>query len=160
MHTSRLLEWRRSTTIILIVGAVLVLVGLVISFMATTFKPTTQVRMGSGIFSLDIADTESERRQGLSGVTGLGPNGGLLMQFDTSEAHGIWMKDMNISLDIIWLDANKKIVYIVQNAPPERPVSTIYSPKDPALYVIELSAGSVKKSGIKIGDTAVFNIDV
>ncbi len=152
--------WRPSTTIILIIGVILILISLVVSYMLTTFRPTTQVSIGSGVYSLWVADTDIERTQGLSGTEKLGPNGGLLMKFDTAHTHGIWMKDMNFPLDLVWLDNAKKVVYIVKNAPPENPVGTIYAPEDAALYVIELPAGSVQKSGIKTGDTANFNIDV
>ena len=160
MDKLRLLVWRRSTTIILITGVVLILVGLVVAFALTTFKPTTQVRVGSAAFSLWLADTDASRIQGLSGVEKLHLNGGLLMVYDTNDTHGIWMKDMNFPLDIVWLDSNKEVVYIVKNAPPENPVKTIYAPKDAAKYILELPAGSVKKSGIKTGDTATFNIGV
>lgn len=82
------------------------------------------------------------------------------MAFDSSETHGIWMKDMNFSLDLVWLNSDKKVVYIVKNAYPEDPPTTVYVPKDPSLYVLELPIGSVQKAGIKTGDTASFNLDV
>jgi len=160
MDKLRLMIWRPSTTIILIIGLVLILVGLVVSFTLTTFKPTTQVRIGSGVYSLWLADSETARIQGLSGVEKIHLNGGLLMAYDTNDMHGIWMKDMNFPLDLIWLDSNKEIVYIVKNAPPEDPATTVYVPKSAARYVLELPAGSVKKAGIKTGDTATFKLDV
>lgn len=160
MDKLRLLVWRPSTTIILIIGVVLILIGLVVSFALTTFKPTTQVRLGSGVYSLWLADTNAARVQGLSDIEKLHLNGGLLMAFDSNGTHGIWMKDMNFPLDLLWLDSDKKVVYIVKNAPPEDPARTVYIPKDPALYVLELPAGSVQKAGIKTGDTAAFKIAV
>lgn len=160
MDKLRVFVWRRSTTIILTVGVVLILVASVVSFVAANFKPTTQVHIGGGVYSLWLANTEPTRAQGLSGVEKLDLDGGLLMAFETSDTHGIWMKDMNISLDIIWLDSKKEVVYIVKNAPPENPVKTLYSPKDPALYVLELPAGSVEKAGIKTGDIAAFKLAV
>lgn len=160
MDKLRLLVWRPSTTIILIIGLVLILVGLVVSFTLTTFKPTTQVRIGSGVYSLWLADNDITRVQGLSDVEKLHLNGGLLMAFDTNGTHGIWMKDMNFPIDIIWLNSEKKVVYIVMNAPPENPSSTVYVPRDPARYVLELPAGSVKAAGIRTGDVATFKLDV
>ncbi len=149
--------WRPATTFILIGGLVLLLVALVASYIASNFKPTTEVRMGSGVYHLWIADTEAERIQGLSGVEDLGVNGGLLMKFDTDANWGIWMKDMKIPLDIIWLDKDKKIVHIVKNASPEDSTDVVYSPKDPARYVIELSAGAADKAGLKKGMFATFD---
>jgi len=160
MDRLRLVVWRPHTTIILSIGIVLILVGLVASFAVSHFKPTTEVRLGSGVYSLWKADTEATRIQGLSGVEKISVNGGMLFVFDSDNTHGIWMKDMNVPLDIVWLDGSKKVVYIVKNAPPENPATTVYSPKDKARYVIELAAGSVQKAGIKTGDIANFNLDV
>jgi uncharacterized membrane protein (UPF0127 family) len=161
MDKLRLLVWRPHTTIILIVGAVLILIGLFISVTVTAFRPTTEVHIGSsGIYSVWLADNEPDRVKGLSGVGKIDLNGGLLMKFDNDDTHGIWMKDMNFPLDIIWMDKAEKVIYIVKNAPPENPVETVYAPKSPARYVLELPAGSVQNSGIKIGDIADFNIDV
>jgi uncharacterized membrane protein (UPF0127 family) len=152
--------WRPRTTIIISIGLIAVLVGLVGTFIAINFKPTTQVHLGSGVFSLWLADTEAERVQGLSGVASLPKNGGLLMKYDSNGQHGIWMKDMNFPLDIIWLNEQKKVVYTVLNAQPEQVAATVYAPEEPAGYVIELPVGSVKKAGIKTGDTAEFRINV
>lgn len=160
MDKVRLFVWRRHTTVLLLVGLFLILIGLVASFAAMNFKPTTQVHLASGVYSLWVADSQSERVQGLSGVKSLKPNGGLLMDFGYDDTHGIWMKDMNFPLDIIWLDKDKKVIYIVKNAPVEEPAETVYQPKEDARYVIELPVGSVTKAGIKIDTTANFTSDV
>jgi hypothetical protein len=160
MDKLRLFVWRRSTTITLTVGVVLIMVALVASFVAANFKPTTQVRVAGGVYSLQLANTVTTRFQGLSDVEKIQSNGGLLMVFDSNDMHGIWMKDMKFPLDLVWLDSSKKVVYIVKNAPPENPANTVYVPKDPALYVLELPAGSVQKAGIKTGDTAEFKLAV
>lgn len=160
MNKLSLFVWRTHTTILVTIGVALILVSLVVSFMLSTFQPTIRVSLGSSVYSLRLADSEDERVKGLSGVNKLGPNEGLLMQFDTDDTHDIWMKDMNIPLDIIWLDSDKKVIYIVKNAPPEDPVTTIFEPKSDARYVIELPAGSVTKAGIKTDSLAEFTIDV
>ncbi|MFZ1301141.1 MAG: DUF192 domain-containing protein [Candidatus Microsaccharimonas sp.] len=160
MDKLSLIRWRPHTTLILIFGAVSILIGLFISITVTAFRPTTEVRLGSGVYALWVANTDADREKGLSDTDSLDVNGGLLMEFDTDRTHGIWMKDMNFPLDIIWLDKNQKIIYIVKNAPPEVPVSTIYRPKEAARYVIELPAGSVQGAGIKTGQIAEFNLEV
>lgn len=149
--------WRPATTYILIGGLVLLLVALVASYMISNFKPTTELRMGSGVYHLWVADTQDELAQGLSGVEELKPNGGLLMKFDSDNTWGIWMKDMKVPLDIVWLNKDKKVVYIVKNADPSLGMTKTFVPKDPARYVVELPAGSVEKAGIKTGVVATFN---
>lgn len=150
--------WRRRTTNILIAGLVLVLVWLVAAYILNSFRPTVRVDLASGVYQLWTADTEASLEQGLSGVKSLPAFGGLLMKFDRDAKWGIWMKDMHFPIDIIWLDKDKKVVYIVKDAQPDdssdRPV---FTPNDNARYVIELAAGTVQTGGIKPGMVAKFD---
>lgn len=157
MNRPSFITWRPATTRILIVGLVVLLVSLVISYVVSTFRPTTLVTAGSGTYRLWIADTDAELAQGLSGVPSIGLDSGLLMKFPHDSTWSIWMKDMKVPLDIVWLDKNKKVVYIVKNALPELSTDVTFIPKDPARYVIELPAGSVEKAAIKTGSFVVFD---
>ncbi len=150
-------RWRRATTVVLVTGLALVLVALVASYVAATFRPTVQVKAASGVFNVWTATTESARVQGLSGVKELPAGGGLLMDFKDDGQWGIWMKDMKIPLDIVWLSKDKKVVYIVKNASPSLGTDTQFAPKELARYVLELPAGSVEKSAIKIGTIVAFD---
>ncbi len=150
-------SWRPATTYVLIAGLVVLIMGILISYGVASYKPTTQLRLGGGVYHLWLADTDQKRVQGLSGVERLDPNGGLLMKFDTDGYWGIWMKDMKVPLDIIWLDSNKKVVYIVKNAAPELSTDTTFTPKSAARYVIELPAGSVDKAAINQNSIATFD---
>lgn len=157
MNRSSIITWRPATTYIFLGGLAIILVGLVIAYVLNTFTPTTSVRIGSGVYHLWVADTEAELVQGLSGVESLKGDGGLLMKFDKDHTWGIWMKDMKIPLDIVWLDKNKEVVYVVKNAKPSLSTDVIFTPKTNARYVIELPMGEVEKSGIKNGDKAIFD---
>lgn len=151
-------RWRPATTVFLVIGLSLVLIGLTVAYIINhfDFQPTVEVRAGSGVYQVTIADTDQERNKGLSGVDALSPNGGLLMIYESDAQWGIWMKDMKIPLDIVWLNKDKQIVYIVKNVPPEFSTSTTPSPKSPARYVLELPQGSVETAGIKTGQTVTF----
>jgi len=151
--------WRPHTTGILIGGVVVILIAIVVAFMVTHFQPKTNVRLGSAVFSVDLAADETSRVAGLSGVESLGSMEGLLMVFDTDDTAGIWMKDMKIPLDIVWLDSNKKVIYIVKNAAPELSTDKTFTPMQKARYVLEVPAGAVDKNGIKVGQTAVFKLE-
>ena len=65
---------------------------------------------------------------------------------------------MRTSIDIIWLDADKKVVYIVKNVSPDSGTDVMYTPKVDARYVVELAAGTVEKQHIVVGRAAVFDI--
>jgi uncharacterized membrane protein (UPF0127 family) len=60
-------------------------------------------------------------------------------------------------VDIVWLNKDKQVVYIVKNAPPESYPYDSYVSKDDARYVVELAAGTVGKKAISIGTTAIFD---
>ena len=150
--------WRSSTTGILIAGVLAIIIASTAAFMVLNFKPTTEVRVGTGVFQTRIADNEASLQQGLSGVEKLKPNEGLLMIFASDDTWGIWMKDMKIPLDIVWLDSNKSVVNIVKNASPELSTTKTFTPVKAARYVIELPEGSVVKNSITIGDKATFTV--
>lgn len=152
------LFWRIHTTYILVIGFVIVAIASVGAFAVTNFEERHDVRIGSGMYSARLADSQSEREQGLSGVTRLGRGDALLMVFDGDGRWGIWMKDMEIPLDIIWMDKNKTVVHIVKNAQPELSTSQTFAPETAARYVLEVPAGSVSAHSIKIGDIAQFEL--
>jgi len=100
---------------------------------------------------LEVADTPELRTQGLSGREKLSQGSGMLFIFDNMNLYGFWMKDMKFSLDIMWLDADKKIVYIEKNLSSDT-YPTIFTPASPAQYVLEVPAGFVDNSNVSLGD--------
>lgn len=151
--------WRPHTTAILVGGILLIIIAVAVAFMVSNFKPTTDVKVRSGVFSVRLATDSVSRQLGLSNVENLKPNEGLLMIFPKADIWGIWMKDMKVSIDILWLDKDKSVVYIVKNASHELSTNKIFSSTSPALYVLELPAGAVQQYGIKVGDKVEFDVD-
>ena len=82
----------------------------------------------------------------------LGEDRGMLFIFDRPEIYHFWMKNCRISLDMIWLDRDRKIVSLTSNAPPclGDPCPT-YHPDEKALYVIETVAGFAEEHGLRPG---------
>ncbi|MDB5161868.1 MAG: hypothetical protein JWM52_376 [Candidatus Saccharibacteria bacterium] len=152
-------SWRSTTTGLLIGGVVIVIIASAVSFGISYFTKTTDVRFRSTVFSVKLAKDQVSQEKGLSGVTELRQNGGLLMVFDTDDTWGIWMKDMKIPLDIVWLDSNKEVIYIVKNVSPDLATTKTFKPSKVARYVLEVSAGEISKYGIKIGDKAEFDLE-
>lgn len=152
-------KWRMQTWIVLVIGLLAILVALVASFASATFRPTTPVKVGqSGVFSLWVADTRDSLYQGLSGVKELPRNGGLLMDFKVSGFHGIVMRGMKVPLDVVWVDESKQVVHIVKNIPADRSEEDVFVSKKPARYVLELPAGAVDRSAMKVGNVAEFKL--
>ncbi len=113
------------------------------------------IALGDTTVIADIADTPDERAQGLSGRSVLGENEGLLFVFTVDDRHSFWMKDMLISIDMIWLSSDKRVVHIVPNATPGSYPQT-FSPDDPARYVLEVPAGWASRHGVTVGSVANF----
>jgi len=101
-------------------------------------------------FDLRVAQNSEDRRRGLSGSV-LAENEGMLFIFGYSDYHTLWMKDMLISLDMVWMDASYTVVHIFENVHPET-FPNVFTPKEKALYILELPAGTVYRTGLEIGD--------
>jgi uncharacterized membrane protein (UPF0127 family) len=108
--------------------------------------------VGDSPVKVKVADNRADRMKGLSGVKDLKENHGLFFIFEESDTHGIWMKDMNFSIDVIWFNDFGEVVYIVENMSPDS-YPKVYKPDSKSKFILELNAGFVKKNNIKIGDS-------
>lgn len=142
----------------LLVGLVLVLVGGAAFYILwSQMQPRITLKIGDGIFTAKLATTDVDRQTGLSGTSQLSANQALILVFDTDDSWSIWMKGMNYPLDIVWLNQQKQVVYIVKNAQPDSYPNSSFEPSKPARYVIELAAGTVDNKAIQVGSPAVFD---
>jgi uncharacterized membrane protein (UPF0127 family) len=110
------------------------------------------IKTGDAEIKADIADTPAKQTLGLSGRKNLMQNEGMIFDFDRPDLWGIWMKDMNFPIDIVWIDSNFKIVGIKENATPDS-YPQIFYPKEKSSYVLEVNAGFAKNNNFKIGDS-------
>ena len=108
---------------------------------------TSRIFIGKNIFIVEIAKTPEERKTGLMFRNTLDPHHGMLFVFEKSDIHGFWMHNTFIPLDMLWIDAQNKIVYLHENAKPMDDTPII--PKKTAKYVLELPAGSIQKYKLK-----------
>ncbi len=115
---------------------------------------TEVIQVGERNVTVLVADTPEEHKQGLSGRTGLGPDEGMLFVFQKDDLYGIWMKDMNFSIDIVWLSLTGKVITIEPNVSP-RTYPRSFTPRAPARYVLELPAGYTQRHNVKVGDTII-----
>lgn len=146
------------TTLIISGVVLLIVVTFMVIFLPMLSRSDTKLWLGNGIFNINVASTSSAREKGLSGKSELAPDQALLMVFPSEGKWGIWMKGMNFPIDIVWLNKDKKVVYTVKDAPYDNQ-TTIYTPTTPALYVVELPAGTITDKSITTNNTAVFQIN-
>jgi len=102
--------------------------------------PIEHLTIATSTLTVEVASTAVEREQGLSGRTSLAQGTGMLFIFDTPGSYGFWMKDMQFSLDIIFMDTSKQVIQVDSNLSPQTYPEAFY-PTRPALYVLEVPAG-------------------
>lgn len=117
----------------------------------------TRVCFGEQCLSVEVADTDDERSRGLQNRSSLPEGQGMLFIFPSESTYRFWMKETFITLDMVWLDSQRRVVGIATDVPPckEDPCPQ-YGPSVESLYVLEANAGYALRLGLKIGDRAVF----
>ena len=145
-----------SYTWLFVTVAVVAVVAIIVTVIVGMAQSKVTVQLGDGIFKAQVARTDSELKKGLSGVSEFSRDQVLLFIFPKDDVYGVWMKDMKIPIDIVWLNKDKKVIHLVSNATPESYPKTFTPPK-PARYIIELASGTIKTRAIKIGATAKFD---
>jgi uncharacterized protein len=125
-------------------------------------KNFTVVNVNDLTVNAKLLTDNKSRSKGLSGVDSLPLNEGMLFVFDKSAIYTFWMKDVKFSIDIIWIDKDKKVVHIVESALVEESKKDselqMYRPNEQAKYVLEVNAGLLKLHNIKIGDAVNFEL--
>ncbi len=101
-------------------------------------------------FAIYLAMTSAQRKQGLSFITNLDANEGMLFIFPKSQHIRMWMKNTPTPLDMMFVDRNGTIVQIVHKTTPNS-TESIRSQKN-AYAVLELNAGTARRLGIGVGD--------
>ena len=108
---------------------------------------------GSVVIDVEVADTESEREQGLMGRESLADGKGMLFVFGQEVMTSFWMKDTPLSLDIIFIK-NKIVIDIFENAVP---YSLDYITSiDSYDMAIEVPGGYISRQGIQRGDRIIY----
>ncbi|MCL4411683.1 DUF192 domain-containing protein [Candidatus Marsarchaeota archaeon] len=120
---------------------------------------TASISIGGARLRALIADTMLKRMIGLMYMDELAPNSCMLFTFDSDGKPGIWMRNMRFPIDILWLDSQKRVIDMFENARPCRGLTckTMY-PSRQARYVVETNLGFVKRRKLKIGAKASFRI--
>src|SRR3984885_9604598 len=118
---------------------------------AATVEPLEIVtKNGVQVFSVEMATTEQEKETGLMYRKELADGKGMLFDFSPEQEVSMWMKNTYISLDMIFIRADGRILRIAENT---EPMSTKIIPsRGLAKGVLEVIAGTAQKYGIAAGD--------
>lgn len=109
---------------------------------------TTEVKLGNKKYTLEVAETNKDRRKGLMGVKNLDEDKGMLFDFQEEGNHEMWMYNTPIALDQIFINAEQEVIKVVTREPNDE---ELIGAED-TLYVVEVNANS----GVKEGDELEF----
>ena len=117
-----------------------------------------EIRSGDTVhpFAIEIAETFRQRAQGLQYRKSMAPGHGMLFNFRKPVPVSMWMKNTYISLDILFISEQGRIINIARNTVP---LSLSYiNAMGPAKGALELLAGTVNRLNIKAGDMVLHSI--
>ena len=138
--------------------SLIILVFLVIFGTGQNNSAENKVCFKDYCFNVELVKKEQTRTQGLMFRENLDSDKGMLFIFEEEEKYSFWMKNTLLALDIIWINQDKQVVFIKENAQPclEEECQRI-NPDKKAKYVLEINAGIVNKINLKIGDKLIFD---
>ena len=107
-------------------------------------------KTGVHVFAVELAVTPEQQSKGLMFRRELPEGQGKLFDFQREQPASFWMKNTYISLDMIFIRADGRILRIAENTVPLS--EALVSSGGPVRAVLEVIAGTARKLGIAAGD--------
>jgi uncharacterized protein len=104
-------------------------------------------------FTIEISQSHAQKAKGLMGRTSIAVDSGMLFMWPEDQPVQMWMKDTPLSLDMLFLNANGKIVFIQEQTTPNSTANI--DPGMPVRAVLEIAGGISAQKGIKTGHTVI-----
>lgn len=142
---------RFSAALLIVASVLLIADGLA----CAAGRGTLEIVSASGVhaFNVELATTEPERERGLMFRKELPPGQGMLFDFFKDQPVSFWMHNTYISLDLIFIRSDGRIMHIAESA---KPMSDDLIPSGPPVRaVLEVIAGTSRELGIKPGDKVI-----
>jgi uncharacterized membrane protein (UPF0127 family) len=112
---------------------------------AAASLPISKVLIAGHEISAEVADDDRERMRGLMFRSEMDEDSGMVFVFDSELPLSFWMKNTRIALDMLYFDADGRLVSIQHDVPP---CTTAFCPsypsEGPARFVLELNAGRAR----------------
>lgn len=110
-----------------------------------------KIEVNDKVYTVKLAVSPAEKKKGLQNVSKLDSDKGMLFVWETPQTVGMWMKDVLIPLDIIFINEDLEVISVYTG----NPGSEVIAEEDNVAYVLELNADS----GVKDGDEIELNSD-
>ena len=113
--------------------------------------PLTITTLGkTHAFRVEVARTPQEQAKGLMFRTEMAQDEGMLFPYDQPRVLSFWMRNTVISLDLVFIDEQHRIINIAENAVPYSEQSILSAA--PGVAVLELNGGRTRALGIVAGN--------
>jgi hypothetical protein len=123
-------------------------------------KQTELTLPGGQRIMAEMMMTPTDWQRGMMFRDALPADRGMLFLYGESGPHSMWMHNVRIPLDIVWLSRERVIVGIMANAPPcqvqNSALCPSYATREPSQFVLELAGGMAQKYGLAKGQRISF----
>jgi uncharacterized membrane protein (UPF0127 family) len=110
-------------------------------------------------YSVEIADDREEQAMGLMFRDSMPPDHGMLFIFRNESPRSFWMKNTRIPLDIMYFSSSLELINVAKAVPCRVQQCPPYPSEGPAMYVLELNAGTASELGLVPGDVMTLALD-
>ncbi len=107
------------------------------------------IKVGGHPLKVELADNDAARARGLMYRQAIGRNDGMLFVFPELGYHSMWMMNTYIPLSVAFLDAQGRILNILDMEPKTQGTHTSAGP---ARFAVETNKGWFAEKKIKAGD--------
>jgi uncharacterized membrane protein (UPF0127 family) len=111
----------------------------------------------------NVVDTPQSREIGMMCLTKLSRDYGMLFVFPEDAGLDFWMKNTLVSLDMVWIGADKTVTVIhdrMKKSAEDTPDLEIARASGRGQYVLELPAGAAARHHLKAGDKLKFEVAI
>lgn len=116
-------------------------------------EPLPWVEIGGQRYHVEIAAGQTAQEVGLMFRDNLPKNRGMLFVLPQDQDLNIWMKHMQIPLDVLYFDRNGALVDYHEGVPPcKASPCPIYSSRVQGRYILELNAGEIARMQLTKGE--------
>jgi uncharacterized membrane protein (UPF0127 family) len=111
---------------------------------------TVETAAGPAQFTVEVADDDAEQARGLMFRDSLADDAGMLFDFEQPHVASFWMRNTVISLDIIFIGMDGRIINIAERTTPysDAPIPAAGLTRG----VLEIRGGRAEELGIAPGD--------
>ena len=142
-------------TSLLLAAALACLAGAALALKVPAGAAAAELRLPDGFrVRAELALSKEAQAKGLMFREALAPDAGMLFVFEGPGLKHFWMKNTYIDLDMVFLDADLKVLRVFHRVPrsvPGQPEAELARASAPAVCVLELPAGAARAHRVKPG---------